>query len=839
MTLQDELNGFFDALFDPADTVEIRFLKPLKTKSNQWYQYPGAIVHEWEDIEQRNNKQDVYFGVNPREGRGGTAESIKVCRCVFADFDHTTTETALNTIEQSGLPEPTVLVNSGHGAHAYWRLEEAIDVPQWRAIQLGLIELLKCDDKIHDAPRIMRMPGSKHVSKHQPGTADTYCVIEFNRMTRHDVEDIVMRLPVVEAPDYGDTPSLPDGERGPLPSWAHRFLIEGAMDGERNAKCFSVACCMSGAGWPIEDAKLMLLAAAERCVPPLNQGETLASIKSAYQQERSPATPDPDTLPLGSSWQIQAVNNTAVPEFREDEPDDAEDWLQIGDPINEHTVRSALANVMESVDKEGNTMTHPQTVQQVVASLHEATGGWPRRAGGMLFVPGEQAKLGELPPDTATRRLVKVDELFAWIQAKTSMYWAEAKKCTDQLTGESRTSLKRVEFFEHMRETLQPAYDAAETLPHYPPAEKTWYAPARLPKRDRSLVSELCDRLNWHTDIDRGLLEAALLTLFWGGRCGQRPAFVLSSQFGAGAGKSTTVMMLTRVVGGYMEMMSKEDPELFSKRLLSDGALRQRAVLLDNVKSKMDVAGIEAMITAKEISGHRMYYGHATRPNRLTWFITANAPQLSHDLAERSMSIHIGAQKANAKWQNDLENCIDENCPAIVAACLDALSGPDACTIEDHNLDRWAAWQAGVLAKISNGNEIAAAMRERRHIMDSDMDDADEIAMVIRALIRRQGVDADTCKAFIERRTLADALNIWQDEDGLGRRKTISYINNRVGGGALKQVKATKLSGDRGYIWMGDACMNPDHYATRITDLPADFSIQDVRDAAEDAGGNA
>ena len=831
-SLTDHLNDFFDMLFEPDDLVEVRFLPPMKTKSNQWFLYPGGLVHDFEEIEDRNKRQDVYFGVNPRSDRNGRAESIKTCRCIVADFDHTTPDAAMETIRASGLPDPTILLNSGHGAHAYWRLEDPIDPQQWRSVQRGIIELLKCDDKIHDLPRIMRMPGTSHYAKHKAGTPRTFCEFVFNRKTVHDIEDIVRHLPVAKIEyDGGEVPSLPEGERGPLPTWAKTFLVEGATSGDRNSKCFGVACCMKGAGWSIEDAKTMILAAAERCDPPMDQGEALQAIKSAYAQERSPATPDPNTLEVGSAWQLTGQRPAAEPVAPV--PVDDSEYLQVGEPIKvrpEGATRALISNVVENKDKEGNEVCHAKTVQQVVASVHEATGDWPRRAGGMLFVPGQQALPGELPDQYATRRLVKCDELFAWVQAEASLYWPDAKKCVDQLDGSSRTALKRVELFEHMRETLTPSYDAAEILPHEPPAANTWYAPCRLPKGDRSIIKELSGKLNWHTDLDRGLLEAALLTLFWGGGCGERPAFVLSSEFGAGAGKTTTVEMLTRVVGGHMEMQDKESSEEFAKRLLSDGALSQRAILMDNVKSKVNIAGIEAMVTAREISGHRMYYGHATRPNRLVWFVTANAPQLSHDFAERSMNIHIGAQRANAKWRADLQNWIDIHRAEIIAACLEMLRGEDASPIEEHNLDRWASWQAGVLAKVDNGNEIAAMMRDRRRAMDSDRDDAEEISMIIRTLIRMQGGDPDSVKAFIDRRVLIDALKVWQGEDdSMNRRAAATYINNRVGNGSLKQAKRATLDGYPGYSYVGEACIDPKAYTVRVTALPADFNENDVR----------
>lgn len=827
-----DLDAFFDALFDGADLIELRFLPPFKTKSNQWYLFPGQITMDWEDIEDRNKRQDVYFGANPRARRGSKADDVEHAHCAFADFDHTTPEAALNKINATGLPEPTVLVNSGHGAHAYWRLEEPLAIPEWRSMQRGLIQLLGCDDKIHDAPRIMRLPGTRHCAKHKPGSQRVYCEIVFNRMTRHDHEDIVRVLPMVEVAEREDLPPMPEGECGKLPHWVDTFLVHGAAQGGRNSKLFDSACAMKGAGWPVEQAKPMLLAAADRCSPPMSQGEALQAIASAYSKERTPASTGGDTGGIGSAWQIAERRDGKVAEPSLAEPDedaDENEVVQIGEPIREPATRASISNVIEVADKEGNTVSYAKTPQEIVASLHEATGDWPRRAGGVLFVPGEIAKPGELPPTKSTRALSKVDELFAWIQAKTAVYWADGSRCVDQIEGGSRTSLKRTELYEHLRETVTPSYEAAEILPHEPPAPRTWYAPCKLPRAGRSIIREFSERLNWQSSLDRGLMEAALLTLFWGGKPGARPAFILSSKHGVGAGKTKTVEMITRVAGGNIEKQSKEDIEAFTRRLLSHDGMTSRAVLVDNVKTKMDIGGLEALITAAEISGHRLYYGHASRPNRLTWFVTANAPRLSHDLTDRSYNIHVGAQKATRKWQAEMEDWIDENRPKLVAACLEVLAGPVVSEIQEHHLDRWAPWQCEVLSRVEGGDDIAAAMGERRQEMDSDQDDAEDIADVLKALIRRQGVDPDVAKAFVEGSVLTHAVRSVTGDDAMSHRQLVSWINNRIGNGSLKRVQKSKQSGHRGYVWYGEACVDFDRFSTHIYSLPADFGLEDLR----------
>ena len=65
-----------------------------------------------------------------------------------------------------GMPEPTVVILSGHGVHAYWRLVEPMtNLAEWTAIQKRLIDLLGSDKSIHDPPRIMRLPGFLNVKR--------------------------------------------------------------------------------------------------------------------------------------------------------------------------------------------------------------------------------------------------------------------------------------------------------------------------------------------------------------------------------------------------------------------------------------------------------------------------------------------------------------------------------------------------------------------------------------------------------------------------------------------------------------------------------------------------
>ena len=78
----------------------------------------------------RDYQANQYFGVCPRYAPGDRGKSydyahqIRTVRCLWADLDYCTPPEALVRCEAAGLPPPTVAVNSGHGTHLYWRLDQ-------------------------------------------------------------------------------------------------------------------------------------------------------------------------------------------------------------------------------------------------------------------------------------------------------------------------------------------------------------------------------------------------------------------------------------------------------------------------------------------------------------------------------------------------------------------------------------------------------------------------------------------------------------------------------------------------------------------------------------------
>jgi hypothetical protein len=115
------------AVMDPSDVVEIRRIRRHGGNDDRprstWHY--AARLCEMADALRRDNEGgwEIYFGVNPRIAKGKRGDkSIVIARTLFVDFDDTTLDEALARIRAVGLPVPTLVILSGHGVHAYWRL---------------------------------------------------------------------------------------------------------------------------------------------------------------------------------------------------------------------------------------------------------------------------------------------------------------------------------------------------------------------------------------------------------------------------------------------------------------------------------------------------------------------------------------------------------------------------------------------------------------------------------------------------------------------------------------------------------------------------------------------
>lgn len=422
--------------------------------------------------------------------------------------------------------------------------------------------------------------------------------------------------------------------------------------------------------------------------------------------------------------------------------------------------RDLISNVVDLVEK-GKARALHVPLPHIVQNLMRITKGWPARVAGVPFVADVKApRDGQLPTPDAWRLLPKQEPLFGWLHESMDVRWTRGETL-DQFTGEKRTPPTKAEFHASIAATAQPNYVSVEIMPHHPPLADSYYLPAKLPKSDGKALAELAEHLNPETEFDRHLLVAAFLTLGWGGPPGRRPPFVLTSDHGMGSGKSQTCFFLTDIWGGHMTVGEHEDWDRVRTRMLSTEALDYRAVVIDNVRGQLARSGLESQITEPRIDGHKLHVGQFSRPNLLTWFISANTPSLSKDLADRSIVIKIGPPKHDTDYEAWSIEFIQKRRVAVIADAIARLKRGSVCEIAKY--DRWGPWIDGVLSTFPNANELLEYIREGRPAVDEDLRTAEDVAQVCRHLCLRASCDPELHPLSIKKGDLAD----WLKADGV------------------------------------------------------------------------
>ncbi len=284
-TACQQVGDFVEVLFEPSDIIEVR---QLPSGRSTWHaaselSTPAVVAGL---IRDNTADQHIYIGANPRRTDGGRkAEDVPLARCLFADFDGVTLDEVRRRIE--GLPEPTVIIGSGHGIHAYWRLTEPIhDMVAWTQWQKDLIALVDSDPTIHDPPRIMRLPG---FTNHKTPAALAE-LVEAHPERRYDLADLHGCFPhqdvtetAVEATPPQTTVTPATDLEGIQRATAWLLKRPGAVEGQNGDNHTFATCSSLVRDFALsEDVAWSLLQPWNRtCSPPWDEADLRAKLTNA------------------------------------------------------------------------------------------------------------------------------------------------------------------------------------------------------------------------------------------------------------------------------------------------------------------------------------------------------------------------------------------------------------------------------------------------------------------------------------------------------------------------------------------------------------------------------
>jgi len=177
---REQFAAHLAALFKPRELVELRAITSPSADKHRagrvlcqaWYER-DKLIQSFSELNRFNAAGgNIYYGVNPRQDKSGTKQGVTRCRCVWADFDHITYQEAAERW-RTFLPNPSIVVCSGSGIHAYWLLSEEHlleDLPVRESFE-RMLKSLYLDlgsDSVQDVSRILRLPGFTN-QKHGKG----------------------------------------------------------------------------------------------------------------------------------------------------------------------------------------------------------------------------------------------------------------------------------------------------------------------------------------------------------------------------------------------------------------------------------------------------------------------------------------------------------------------------------------------------------------------------------------------------------------------------------------------------------------------------------------------
>ena len=315
-----------------------------------------------------------------------------------------------------------------------------------------------------------------------------------------------------------------------------------------------------------------------------------------------------------------------------------------------HRARSIVNGVVE-YNVNGDSKIEPFSSEDILDQVLVAKNGWPKGiVGGKVFalnVEGEPTVLKD------------VGDLFGWISRENvHVTWYKSPGC-----------VTKGEFFSMLKLGLPEMFFGISNTPHFPKMPKIYYSKGDVQPEKTGALDELIGFFSPATPEDAVLLQAAVMTVFWGGEPGTRPMLAFDGDEadrvnkGRGSGKTTFVRLLAKITGGGMiDMGVGENSEAMRKAIVnSDPSCR--VVSFDNVKShSFSSDSLEHLITAETISGHEMYRGTSNFPNLYTYCLTMNGTSLSKDLALRAVQIRMARPKAyEPEWGSRLAAWLKHN----------------------------------------------------------------------------------------------------------------------------------------------------------------------------------
>ena len=156
----DDIDGYIQTL----QIIQSQNKKIINIKN-----YKGFCVIK--ALDEYTGKKDVFITPNSTYNGKRDSQNIRQFRTLYIDLDCREYEVndivyrIWDLVNEDIIPEPTMIVASGRGVHAYWRIKHAPyqAIATWQELEDYLCKQLKhlgADNKATDAARVLRLPNT-------------------------------------------------------------------------------------------------------------------------------------------------------------------------------------------------------------------------------------------------------------------------------------------------------------------------------------------------------------------------------------------------------------------------------------------------------------------------------------------------------------------------------------------------------------------------------------------------------------------------------------------------------------------------------------------------------
>lgn len=319
--------------------------------------------------------------------------------------------------------------------------------------------------------------------------------------------------------------------------------------------------------------------------------------------------------------------------------------------------------------KDDKLVANPRQMIDMIDETKKRFLGFPMRVGGTLF--DHDRETGQI------EELRKTDELIAWMGRKS-------KRLIAWKNGTGFAS--KNEFFSALYQAAQ-RYEEISYAPVWPDRQDAYPAYPQLPKPDPEHLhlNGLLEFFNPASVEDQVLLFTLFAAPLYYESGISRPCWVIDSEGtddnpgGAGAGKTTLAELVSLLYGtapirtNIYELQRKWDE--VTKRVISASGRQKRVFLLDNVTGTFHCPEFADLVTAGSISGRPAYgAGEETRPNNLTYVLTANSATIDNDTAIRAYYIMLRKAPYINGWKEKVIRYVKDHRFEIIAEIMDKIT---------------------------------------------------------------------------------------------------------------------------------------------------------------------